>query len=449
MKANIGKIAVALLLLIGGSLFAGDPFVEQSGMVCFEIESEPTVGSWQKKTSINDFTGTGYYVWTGAQYTDKADAGNGTITYHIQINNPGNYELRIRSCAGTGNDYREHNDTWIRFPTGQNVTGEYSISGWTKFYVNKLLTWDWKTATLDNYPQEIRQYLSAGVHEFQISARSSYHALDRVVIFKYDQHSFNASNFTKLSQSPRTTDDTVDPPEPTVYSLPGKVEAEDYSSQSGTQTEATNDAGGGSSVGYIQNGDYLEFLVNVAESKRYGISYRVASENSGGNIVLSSGGNTIATTAVSATGGWQTWTTVSENVSLTSGEQTWRLTFTGGSSYLFNLNYFSVGDTVNEIPTGVIAAGTGARENGFSVHVTHRSRKELNLKYSLDDDAIVSYEVCDMLGKKIYRSENSMRQAGTHSGAVQLSSPLANGIYWIRLKADGRSTLSRLILTGK
>lgn len=152
--------------------------------------------------------------------------------------------------------------------------------------------------------------------------------------------------------TPRKTTDLLEsfltgtpPPAPTAHAVPGQVEAEDYSAQSGIQTESTSDAGGGSSVGFIQNGDYLEFLVDVAQSKRYGISYRVASDGAGGNIVLSSGGSTLATTSISPTGGWQTWSTVTENVALTSGEQTWRLTFTGGSGYLFNINYFTVGDT--------------------------------------------------------------------------------------------------------
>ena len=126
-----------------------------------------------------------------------------------------------------------------------------------------------------------------------------------------------------------------------VYPVPGKVEAESYAAQSGIQTEPTSDSGGGQNIGYIDGGDYADYRVKVAESGKYQVAFRVASEVSGGKITLKKGSSTLGSVTVSNTGGWQSWRTVQTEVNLSSGEQTLRLEFSGSSGYLFNINYLS------------------------------------------------------------------------------------------------------------
>ena len=70
---------------------------------------------------------------------------------------------------------------------------------------------------------------------------------------------------------------------------------------------------------------------------------RVASATSGGTIELrldSATGTLVGTCAVAGTGGWQTWTTVSCPVSGATGTHDLYLRFTGGSGYLFNVNWW-------------------------------------------------------------------------------------------------------------
>ena len=123
--------------------------------------------------------------------------------------------------------------------------------------------------------------------------------------------------------------------------IPGILQAEDYASESGTQTENTSDNGGGSNVGYIQNGDYLEFNINVAQAGVYTVEARVATDTSGGDIDLVVGSANVGTLAVINTGGWQAWQTVTTSVTLEAGEQTLRTNFNNGGNYLFNLNYLT------------------------------------------------------------------------------------------------------------
>ncbi|MGJ8693578.1 MAG: glycosyl hydrolase family 8 [Thalassotalea sp.] len=129
--------------------------------------------------------------------------------------------------------------------------------------------------------------------------------------------------------------------------IPGVLQAEDYASENGTQTENTSDIGGGLNVGYIQNGDYLTFNINVAQAGVYTVEARVASDTTGGDIDLVIGSANVGTLAVTNTGGWQTWQTVTTSVTLAAGEQTLSANFANGNDYLFNINYltFTLSDT--------------------------------------------------------------------------------------------------------
>ncbi|MFN8416742.1 MAG: M6 family metalloprotease domain-containing protein [Cytophagaceae bacterium] len=131
-----------------------------------------------------------------------------------------------------------------------------------------------------------------------------------------------------------------------VSAIPGKIEAESFTSQFGIQTQATTDAGGGQNVGWIENGDWVDFWVNVQRNATYTAQFRVASATSGGTILVKKGSTVLATISVSGTGGWQTWTTVSKDISLTSGVQLLRLEFQGPAGSLMNLNYWSAQEKV-------------------------------------------------------------------------------------------------------
>lgn len=119
-----------------------------------------------------------------------------------------------------------------------------------------------------------------------------------------------------------------------------RIEAENFTSESGTQTEETTDVGGGQSVGYIESGDWLQYSLNVFTTGDYLVSFRVASELGGGSIQILIDGVNKGLVNVASTGGWQTWNTVSTSLNLTGGTHTLRLNATGASGQgLFNINW--------------------------------------------------------------------------------------------------------------
>ena len=128
----------------------------------------------------------------------------------------------------------------------------------------------------------------------------------------------------------------------TVANAAIKVKAENYSQQSGVQTEPTADTDGGNNVGYIENGDWVEYAIDVPAAGEYTFSARVASDTNGGRFVVLANNVEKATIKVKGTGGWQNWVTVEDTVKLEAGAQTLRFNFKGSSGYLFNINWFEL-----------------------------------------------------------------------------------------------------------
>ncbi|WP_271767307.1 cellulase family glycosylhydrolase [Aquimarina algiphila] len=117
------------------------------------------------------------------------------------------------------------------------------------------------------------------------------------------------------------------------------IQAEDFCSQKGIQTEATTDTGGGMNVGYIDNGDYIRYRVNIPANGNYEIKYRVASIVNTAKLQFKEGASVLKTTSIPLTGGWQTWDTITTTTNLTAGLKTIELYALSGK---FNINWFQI-----------------------------------------------------------------------------------------------------------
>jgi hypothetical protein len=120
-----------------------------------------------------------------------------------------------------------------------------------------------------------------------------------------------------------------------------RIEAESFSSQFGTQNVADANATGGFRVGFIDNNDWLGFA-DVNASGRTGITARVASGGTGGQIQVRTGsptGPVLGTVNVANTGGYGTFVDVSAPLSAGSGPVF--LVFLGtGTGGLFDVDNF-------------------------------------------------------------------------------------------------------------
>ena len=145
------------------------------------------------------------------------------------------------------------------------------------------------------------------------------------------------------------------------WSVPGTIQAENYdeggsgvaysdsdSSNSGgayrsdgVDIESTSDSGGGYNVGWIENGEWLEYTIDVGSSGTHYVEARVASLRAGGTMhVEIDGANVTGAMSFGATGDWQDWTTVaSDDFYLSSGEHVMRVSMDSSS---FNVNWINV-----------------------------------------------------------------------------------------------------------
>ena len=105
---------------------------------------------------------------------------------------------------------------------------------------------------------------------------------------------------------------------PTVGS---RIEAEMFNNHSGVRMETTTDTGGGFNAGNIETNDWMSYPINVPTAGAYTVQFRVASPNTGGQLVLSRNGADVGVVTVPNTGGWQSWQTVSATVQLQAGQQ--------------------------------------------------------------------------------------------------------------------------------
>ncbi|HKE16028.1 MAG TPA: glycoside hydrolase family 3 N-terminal domain-containing protein [Kofleriaceae bacterium] len=127
------------------------------------------------------------------------------------------------------------------------------------------------------------------------------------------------------------------------------TQAETFGSQSGVQLEATTDSGGGQNVGWIAPGDWLAFPgMNFGTTTPHSVTLRRASGSaSTGTIQLrldSTTGPILATFSISNTGGWQSWGSVTANLTgSATGVHTLFITFTGPGGDFVNLNWFQFG----------------------------------------------------------------------------------------------------------
>ncbi|GAB3416118.1 glycoside hydrolase family 43 protein [Flindersiella endophytica] len=120
-----------------------------------------------------------------------------------------------------------------------------------------------------------------------------------------------------------------------------RQEAETIAWESGVETERSSE--GGMNVGWIEDGDWVKVKgVGFGNGAR-SFAARVASATGGGRIELrldGTSGPLVGTCDVRGTGGWQTWTTVSCPVNGATGTRDLYLRYTGGSGYLFNVNWW-------------------------------------------------------------------------------------------------------------
>ena len=205
--------------------------------------------------------------------------------------------------------------------------------------------------------------------------------------------------------------------------LPGHIEAEAYSAMQGIQLETTADQDGGPNITNIDDGDWMDYDVNVASSGVYTFRFRVANGwGDGATFELRrADGTTLKTVQVPRTGGLQSWQTLTATVHLTAGEQTLRLFVVKGN---WNFNWLEAAPG-RSLP-GKLEAETFDVASDVRFESTSDEGGGQNVNY-IDDGDWMDYNV-------------SVATAGPYTLPFRVANSYGNGI--IYLKAEDGSTLA-------
>ena len=224
------------------------------------------------------------------------------LTYNVDIPEDGFYQIVTRVASAL--DDRIHSLDITLDGHTSNVIFE-GTGGWQS----------WSDFSSGNL------HLTAGSHELRLDMNSSGFNINYVDLLPLTGSRIEAENYVNYFDT-------------TSGNSGGAYRNDDV------DIEATTDIGGGYNVGWIDQGDWLTYNVNVPEDGSYQLSARVASDlNLDHSLDITLDGQT-HTVNFNNTGGWQSWeNVVTGELELHAGVHELRLDI--GSSG-FNLNYIDL-----------------------------------------------------------------------------------------------------------
>jgi hypothetical protein len=214
-------------------------------------------------------------------------------------------------------------------------------------WLTEFACWDQPTITLDmqkGYMMGAIDYLESDTCVF----RYSWFNGNRSGAYPYlDLFKPQAGQLTDLGNLYVTFNPVHDPN--LYFSIPARLEAENYSTMSGIAIEATKDISGTADVGWIDANDWLEYNIEVpAGTTDYNVFFRIAA-NAASSLELRENNVLLQTLNIPTTGGYQIWKTMQTTLKLTEGKHMLQVLTRKGQ---FNLNWLEI--TTESQPTSVL-----------------------------------------------------------------------------------------------
>lgn len=289
-------------------------------------------------------------------------------TYHVWI--------RLRATS----DSKWNDSVWVQFSDAMDSNGSAAYRTGTSSALLMNLEqcngcgvsgWGWTDKAYWQSQNPLIMFGARGTHTVRIQTREDGVQVDQIVL--------SPVNYMTRAPGQTSNDATILPhstdggtgaaslstssgaPSPylgSAVSLPGSINAQDFDNGgegvSYHDTSSGNSGGayrggdvdlepstdGGNDVGWTASGEWLNYSVNVTASGTYTVQLRVASPSGNGGLHVGFNKSGVwSAVSIPATGGWQSWTTVSVPVTLTAGSQILTLGFDSGG---FNINRISV-----------------------------------------------------------------------------------------------------------
>ena len=300
---------------------------------------------------------------TGAAYDLGWTTSGQWFKYTVNVASAGTYTVSLRLAAPSAVTDGLH----IANTSGTNLSGNINVpstGGWQ--------TWTTVTASVT---------LPAGTQTLSIDQDNG----------GWNVHYLSfASNEGPFGGTPAAVPGTV---EAANYDTGGQGVAYNVSSVNGSansyrsdgvdlettsDTQGTSGTGAAYDLGWTTSGQWFKYTVNVASAGTYTVSLRLAAPSAvtdGLHIANASGTNLSGNINVPATGGYQTWTTVTASITLPAGTQTLSIDQDNAGWNVHYLSFASASginssawyEVVNENSGLCASAANGSTANGTAV----------------------------------------------------------------------------------
>jgi hypothetical protein len=245
------------------------------------------------------------------------------------------------------------------------------------------------------------------------------------------------------------------------HSIPGLIECEDYDfggegvsfheltpgnkfltayrGDDPVDVGGTSDEGGGFNIGDFQDGEWLNYSIDVAETALYDIEFRYGTDMDGSSLSLVIDGFAgLGTISTPRSGGWDVYTSTSlMGKSLSEGEHILTLRCVKGYQ---NVNWMNF----TKSPVGTDAAQAIVSSQILSIY-PNPFRHSAMINFQLAENTDVELRVHDILGAQVKTLIDQQQDAGMHQLSFDRVD-LAPGVYFISLKAGQQVSQRKMIL---
>ncbi len=218
--------------------------------------------------------------------------------------------------------------------------GESVYITFNKMLVPGTVTSQGFSCTINGQPVTITAMEPSGSSSFQIVLAPGQKIISGdTILISYADGSVKATDGTSLENFANLPVKNNLPP---FLAVPGKIEAESFSFNQGFQLETCTDIGGGQNLGYTAAGDYADYRINVKKTALYNLEIRHACLSAAGILnvqQINDNGDVLHSCSINipVTGGWQTWKSITAEMSLAEGMTKLRVKITKPE---FNLNWY-------------------------------------------------------------------------------------------------------------
>jgi len=173
-----------------------------------------------------------------------------------------------------------------------------------------------------------------------------------------------------------------------VYTIPGRIETESYSFQTGVTTATTGDSDGILDAGSMDVNDWMEYFVNIPKDTVYKVTFRCAVPIAGAMSILVNE-KLVDNISFTSTGSLKTYNSFSEDIPLKIGRHILKFVVTTGG---FNFNWFML-ERANATGIDVLKA------TGLSIF-PNPTKGELNI--DSQNFLFENIDIFDVAGKKLF-----------------------------------------------